>query len=301
MGGPHLLVATIGEGLWRSEDGDQWSPEAGIPADARVFSLAGDGHALIAGGGGCIYRDEGDGWVTRPLPATDLQVWSLAVDPARPSTIFAGCRPLALLRSDDGGASWRHLDLVLPPDTPRPHTPRVTAILVEDGAVWCGVEVGGVFVSADGGATWTAVNDGLPSLDIHALARGRAPLAATPRGIARREERWQAAALHAPWTYCRALVAAPGRPGEFLGGLGDGPPGTRGGIVVSEDDGRSWRSALFPGTAASTVWTIGTSPAAPDLALAAAIGGELFTSKDGGRSWDRLPRRFGEVRSVLIA
>ena len=66
----------------------------------------------------------------------------------------------------------------------------------------------------------------------------------------------------------------------------------------SEDGGRVWGSALFPGTAASTVWSIAV---AGDDALAAAIGGEVFASDDGGRSWRRLARTFDdEVRAVLI-
>ncbi len=68
-------------------------------------------------------------------------------------------------------------------------------------------------------------------------------------------------------------------------------------MVVSEDRGRSWRSALFPGTAASTVWSI---TAADGQALAAAIGGELFSSEDDGRTWARLPQTFQEVRTVLF-
>jgi photosystem II stability/assembly factor-like uncharacterized protein len=157
--------------------------------------------------------------------------------------------------------------------------------------------VGGVFRGEPDGKHWRAVNDGLPSLDIHALARaGDALVAASPRGIARYSEgTWSAAALHAPWRYCRALVRADG--GDVLCGLGDGPPGTRGGVVISEDGGRSWHSALVAGTAASTVWSIAV---ADGRALAAAIGGEMFGSEDDGRTWARIPQTFSEVRAVLF-
>jgi photosystem II stability/assembly factor-like uncharacterized protein len=217
--------------------------------------------------------------------------------PKSPSTIFAGCRPLAFLRSEDDGARWTPLELRLPEGTERPHTPRVTAILIEDGTIWCGVEVGGVFVSEDRGRTWAPVNEGLPSLDIHALARGEALLAATPRGLARHDGEWRPTTLETPWRYCRALATLPGRTGEMLCGLGDGPPGSRGAVVISEDDGRSWRSTRFPDAAGSSVWSVG---AASGVALAAAIGGELFLSEDAGRSWSRLERKFGEVRAVAI-
>ena len=67
----------------------------------------------------------------------------------------------------------------------------------------------------------------------------------------------------------------------------------------SEDDGRSWRSALFPGTAHSSIWSVSVTAADPELVLAAAIGGELFLSEDAGRAWRRLERSFKEVRAVL--
>lgn len=293
MASPAAWVGTVGGGLWRADDLASWRREPAVPDTARIWALAAEGDVLFAGGEGCLYRRDGARWATLPLPAPDLQPWSLAVVA---STVFAGCRPFALLRSDDAGEHWRALDLALPPDTPRPHTPRVTAILVEEDALWCGAEVGGVFRSEDGGKLWTAVNEGLLSLDIHALARaGDALLVATPRGIARHDGAWSAAALHAPWRYCRALAPLPG--GDVLCGLGDGPPGTRGGVVVSEDGGRSWHSPLFPGTAGSTVWSIAV---AGGQALAAAIGGELFTSDDDGRTWARLPQTFDDVRAVLL-
>jgi photosystem II stability/assembly factor-like uncharacterized protein len=296
-----LLVATLGSGLWHSEDGARWQRDPGLDADARLYSLAGTGPGLLAGGEGAVYRHHAGRWRRIALADETWQVWTLAVDPRTPATVFAGCRPLALLRSDDGGERWRALPFDLPPGTERPHTPRVTALLVEAGALWCGVEVGGVFRSGDGGEQWTVVNDGLPSLDVHALARGRALLAATPRGIARLADgdgRWEATDLKAPWRYCRALAALPARPGEALCGLGDGPPGTRGAVVVTEDDGRSWHSALFPGVAGSSVWSVAVAPADPDVAIAGAIGGEVFTSEDGGRTWTRVQQRFAEVRAV---
>jgi photosystem II stability/assembly factor-like uncharacterized protein len=287
-------VATVGQGLWHSDDLEHWSRAGDVPPDARIYALAGE--PGVAGGDGAVWVADGARWTRRALPDADLQVWSLALDPRAPGTLYAGCRPLALLRSEDGGASWESLPLTLPVDAPRPHTPRVTTIVVEHDRLWCGVEVGGVFVSEDGGKHWSPDNDGLPSLDVHALLRGRdgALLAALPVGVARRDARWAAASLNAPWRYCRALADT----GEtLLCGLGDGPPGHRGAVVVAEDGGRSWHSALWPGAADSAIWTLS---AAGDDVLAGAIGGEVFASEDAGRTWRRLSQRFGEIRAVRL-
>jgi len=300
---PELFVGTSGEGLWVSRGPDEaWRVEPSVPDDARIFSLARAAKAdtVFAGGAGCVYRRAGGRWERFPLPDPGLEAWALATDPRMPSTVFVGCRPLTLLRSDDGGERWTPLDLRLPAETERPHTPRITSIFIDADAVWCGIEVGGVFRSGDGGERWEPVWEGLPSLDIHALVRGEALLAATPRGIARLTgERWSPTDLAAPWRYCRALaMVAPGR--ELLCGLGDGPPGTRGGVVRSEDDGRSWQAARLSVTPGSSVWAIAVADGG-DLALAAAFRGELFQSRDRGRTWQRLPRTFAEVRAVLVA
>jgi photosystem II stability/assembly factor-like uncharacterized protein len=296
-----LLVATVGDGLWIGADGGAaWTRAPGVPPEAAVYSLAGAGDAVLAGGRGCVYRLAGRHWESLPLPDAALEVWTLAADPAAPSTVLAGCRPFALLRSDDGGKRWDRLPLALPPATPRPHTPRVTTILVAPGAIWCGAEVGGVFASEDDGESWTDASDGLSSLDVHALARGRTLVAATDHGLARHDGRWAPATLDAPWRYCRALVALPGAPEALLCGLGDGPPGRRGAVVRSADDGRSWRSTLFPGTAASTVWSLAVADDG-GLVVAGAIGGELFVSDDEGHGWRRLPRVFADVRAVAVA
>jgi photosystem II stability/assembly factor-like uncharacterized protein len=310
MSGPELLVGTAGQGAWRStDDGETWSAAPGIPGDTGIFSFAGSADRAFAGGAGAIYRRAGDTWEAMRLSDTELQAWSVAVAPDKPDVVFAGCRPLTLLRSDDGGKRWSILPFELPAGTEHPHTPRVTAIHPEPGAIWCGVEVGGVFVSEDGGQRFTVVNDGLPSLDVHALARGPRSLllVATNRGIGRFDGRWRTTQIDAPWHYCRALAPLPDRPGEICCALGDGPPGTRevpggtrGAVVRSEDGGRSWSSALFPGLAASTVWSVAAGPADPDLVLAGAIGGELFVSDDAARTWRRLARTFTEIRAVAV-
>lgn len=301
-----IYAGTIGEGLWRSDDlGRTWLPESGVPGAAKIYALAGspDGGQLYAGAEGGVYRRDGRMWSSLPLPSPELQVWALGIHPREPSTILAGCRPLALLISEDGGKHWSSLPLSLPAGTPEPHTPRVTTVLfdsAEPETAWAGVEVGGVFVTRDRGWTWVAINRDLPSLDIHALALAgdRTLLAATPRGVAvYGGGRWTTADSESPDRYFRALVSKPAAAGTLYAGLGNGPPGTRGSVLVSTDNGRSWRQTGFSG-AGSSVWSLATDPREPGLLVAAAIKGEIFSSPDGGRSWVQAPRTFAELRAV---
>ena len=303
-----IYVGTVGEGLWRSDDhGRTWAPEPAIPASARIYSLATAlNDRLYVGAQGVVYRRDGGAWSTLPLPDPELQAWALGVHPLEPSVVLAGCRPLALLASEDDGTRWWPLGLALPPGTPEPHTPRVTAILFDrehPEKVWAGVEVGGVFEGRGGGRTWVPINDGLPSLDVHALALAEdgAILAATPRGVAVYDgDRWAPTVAESRDRYFRALASKPGQTATVYAGLGDGPPGTRGMVLVSTDNGRNWRPTGFR-RAASSVWSVATDPREPGLVVAAAIKGEVFVSRDGGESWRRATRRFGEIRAVACA
>jgi photosystem II stability/assembly factor-like uncharacterized protein len=300
-----IYVGTVGAGLWWSDDdGETWALEPSLPPDARIYSLAvSRDDRLYVGGRGVVYRRDGRAWSALALPDPELEVWALGVHPLVPSVVLAGCRPLALLETQNDGKRWSPLGLRLPPGTPEPHTPRVTAVLFDrehPERVWVGVEVGGVFEARGGGRMWIPINEGLPSLDIHALAlaAGGAILAATPRGVAVYDGKaWTPAVSDSPDRYFRALASGPDEPATLYAGLGNGPPGTRGTVLMSTDSGRHWVGTGFPG-AGSSVWAVATDPREPGLVVAAAIKGEVFVSRNGGRAWARASRAFAEIRAV---
>lgn len=282
---PRLYVATLGKGLLRSDDlGARWTGEPGLPASARLYSLCAAPGEILVGGDGRVYRYGERAWSELALPAPDAQVWALA---AMDGVILAGTRPLGLFRSDDGGRRWEPLNVALLSDALPPQAPRLTALLPNPwvpGEVWAGVEAGGVFASVDGGGTWSAANEQLPSLDVHGLAwsSGGMLLAATPCGVASwRSARWMEGVFHSADRYCRALAPRPGDPSTLYCGFGDGLPGTRGGIAVSADGGRSWRpSGGVPG-GDSPIWSVATAPDAAGLVLACSLSGTVLVSLDG--------------------
>jgi len=91
--------------------------------------------------------------------------WSVAVGDG---AVYAGVQPAGLFRSDDGGASWTHLEgLQKHPSRPEWNPGGAGLILhsivlhpQDPDQVWIGISAAGVFHTADGGKTWEPRNRG---------------------------------------------------------------------------------------------------------------------------------------------
>jgi photosystem II stability/assembly factor-like uncharacterized protein len=318
-----LYVGTIGEGLFRSLDGGESFRRAceGMFVECHVRALAvhpNEPATLYLGSelGLFVSRDGAESWTKLPAPLEGLQVWSLWIVPEQPEILIVGTCPSHLFRSEDGGRTWSEATARLERECPRLLWTRVTCIVGapdEPNVLWAGVEIDGVHQSRDGGRTWQAIGSGLSSRDIHALAvvpsqggRPRRLLAATNNDLNLSEDdgmTWRP--LHIgqamPWSYCRTLIQPYGRSEEILLGNGDFPPGTAGVIGRSLDGGLTWRLADMPGRANSTIWNFAVHPADPQLIYASSVSGQVYRSVDGGASWQRLLREFGEVRALAWA
>lgn len=313
---PTLYVGTIGQGIWRSEDGgDSWRRASnGMFSESDIRAIAvhpEDASILFAGTETGVYRSQncGDNWAKLDSPMNDLQIWSLAIHPNHPNTIFAGTCPSALFRSDDSGETWKQLCVELVEDC-GPIIPRVTTIIIDpqdDQTVYAGIEIDGMRRSTDGGQTWTAGNEGLSSLDIHGLAvvpgTPKTLVAGTNNDVCLSTDMTHWTRLnvkdHFPWPYCRGVLYT--ATGRVYVGAGNGPPGDQGGLFYTEDLGRSWKRADLGGNTNSTVWAVSYNPAVPNWMMAYSIAGQLFKSTDNGDSWTKLTREFGEVRAVALA
>jgi photosystem II stability/assembly factor-like uncharacterized protein len=314
---PHrLYVGTIGEGLWRSIDGGESFTRAsdGMFVECHVRALAAhprDDRVLFLGSEQGLFRsdDGADNWRRVESPLDGLQIWSILLVPAAPEVLLVGTCPARLFRSADGGRTWAEAAAAMRPDCPRIIHTRVTALCARpDDAqtAWAGVEIDGLYRSRDGGRSWEPVGKGLSSPDVHALAfmpgAGRL-LASTNNDVNESLDEGETfRPLHLPQTlplkYYRGLTPCSGRPDRLLLGVGDGPPGTTGLVAQSADGGRTWQSAAMPGRANSTVWNFAAHPADPDLVYASSVSGQLYRSADGGASWAKLPREFGEIRAL---
>jgi len=318
-----ILVGTIGQGVMKSsDDGGSWSRASvghGMHSDCIVKTLRSDPRRpdlVYAGSDMGLYRSDDGGakWRMLDTPMTGRMVWSVAIDPIDPSVMFAGTgtpsKP-GIYRSTDAGKSWELRPMEIAEDCPNVGIPRPTGIAIDptdDRNVWVGLEVDGVRRSADGGDTWTKVNGQIPNQDVHSVlvvaGPPKAVFAVVNDDVWRSTDdgkTWHAARAREvfPWHYPRGIAVKPDDSRTVFLTLGDSTPGRVGTVMRSRDAGASWESLGLPVQPNSAVWTVSISAEAPDTVLAASRYGYLYRSDDGGDSWRKLWREFGEVSSVL--
>jgi photosystem II stability/assembly factor-like uncharacterized protein len=312
-----ICVGTVGTGLWISPDGgDTWRRvRDGVSNESRVYGLAvhpAEPRTLFAGAEDGLYKsaDGGESFARLDTAMNGLDVWRIAIDPVNPDIIFAGTRPAALFRSNDGGHNWRKLPAEVVDECPNVGVPRVTALTVDPSdhrVVWAGIEVDGVRRSTDGGETWSRITNGIYDLDIHDIAvtvnGGTTVLTSTPGEIFEsrdRGESWQGLGVRDQFSlrYCRHLAQKADDPATLFVATGNGAVGDAGAIQRSKNGGRSWETLPLPAEPNSPIWAFATHPADPGLIIACSHYGQLYASRDAGDSWRKLPREFTEIRAL---
>jgi photosystem II stability/assembly factor-like uncharacterized protein len=148
---------------------------------------------------------------------------------------------------------------------------------------------GGVFVTNDGAAHWSAAGDGLDGLEILSLAVDpRNPWVAyagtAGGGVYRTSNggaQWTAARRGLGNREVRALAADGAEPGRLYAGTG-------GGLYLSRDGAQHWQplAGLPAGAAVDTLQASGD-------ALIAAAGGAVWRSLDRGLTWTEKSRGLG--------
>jgi len=321
--GVQVYAGTAGHSAWFSSDlGDTWvhpNSHSGLYLEARVWGFASHPDVpryLYAGTDEGVYRyDESTRRWARlnAAVASPMQdAWAIAVDPRDPARLICGTRPAAFWGSEDGGENWQALDApgMRAFSEVNMGPTRVTQILfdpIDADTVWASVEIGGVFRSTDRGRSWTLLEEGLISSDVHGVAVARSAtgdkllLATTNRGLHVSRDNgdtWALQVLDSPWQYTRAIVADAADLTALLMTNGDGPPGSTGRLLRSRNGGLDWTPVELPGRLNSTPWCIASHPSQPSLLFLCTNLGQLFRSVDRGESWVRLPHEFGEVRAL---
>jgi len=171
---------SVGGTLYRSSDGGNTWSEVSALDGTSVFDIefAPDGTAYL-GTQDSIWKstDGGLNWAVLNLGiGVNDQVFDVALDPSDPSTLWAGIadafgsQPENVIRSTDGGATWINRT----PPLAQPISCRGIAVDPSDSStvitVFGGDFSGGeVWVSTDGGDSWSDRSAGLPGNPLNAV------------------------------------------------------------------------------------------------------------------------------------
>lgn len=328
-----LFRMAIGENRWERMAN-------GLPEEAYVMCITVDPAAratVFVGTQDGPYRstDHGTTWEKLPFPEKGVQIWSIAMHPGRSGTVFAGASPLAVYRSDDNGDSWRRmpgstLSDRLPMGSFKNRVMRIAVNPARPDEVYAVMEVNGVMRSRDGGETWEDRNESLlrlaeqPQLrskiltqseqegilDMHAVcttpaAPGKAFIASR-LGLFRTDdeaETWvdMEVGRQSPLTYSRDLRLSPHDPQTFYTTLNESSSGHTGTLYRSTDLGVSWTRFDHSVTAKSTLMGIGLDPRDPAIVHCATRYGQVFGTRDGGKSWQEFPLPEGSLGTYCMA
>ena len=316
---PNLLcVGTAGMSVWFSRDlGERWDRpyiESGLYLEARVWALsvhpARPGEVLAGTDRGVYrWREHDQHWTHVFTPPDGADIWALVQAPDAADFIVVGTHPAAVWYSADGGHNWTQAQARFVDECMFVGRPRVTQLLfdpIDRDTLWASVEIDGVHRSTDRGRSWQRMSEGLGSDDIHGLAvvRNGAKLVyvTTNKGLHVSRDNgasWAFQLLDSKWQYTRTIVPRADDDATVFLTNGNGPPGSTGRLFRSRDHGAHWQDAALPGELNSTPWTIATNAADPKLIFVCSNLGQMFRSQDGGESWTRLRREFGEVRATV--
>lgn len=324
-----IIVATAGQGMLRSNDqGKSWHRlgiREPIEFDGIVRALAVDPaqpSRIYAGAdcGVCISEDAGVHWRRAKGPLEGMTVWALAIDPNDRTILYAGTGApsrSALFKSTDAGETWARLIPDFPEFCAGVNRPRLLTVCVDPDdsqQVWFGLEEGGAWRSKNGGSTWERL-DGADSAikhsDIHSIAilpktsaSPKTTFVCTVNTVYRSTDdgkTWSGKPSKERFDgmyYTRTILPLFSNENDMLLAIGDGTPGIKTHIYRSNDRGEHWTTAELKQTPNSTVWAFGAHAADPNLIYAGTKYGNLFTSRDAGRSWEKEWREFSEITAV---
>jgi len=297
-GEPAILLLATENHLYRSSDqGEHWEPLAEAREVAGATTLLAHPHlagmVFAATGHGCyVSYDAGEHWQpssTGLPPSSKLP--ALATSSQQPGTLYlalpwddpiAGERLVSLMRSDDGGQSWRTLATGPWGDV------RALAIHPRQPERLFVSTSRGLLQSEDGGKTWTATSlddhpvqvvafDPLNTDKLYAGTSGGGVYRSTDRG-----RTWTASGLDPLSVYDLAVtprheIYAAAR-GSFLG---------EGGLYRSKDGGQTWQRLTTEerGLETTFVRRLWLDVADPERLYIAPSGAGLYRSTDGGESW----------------
>jgi photosystem II stability/assembly factor-like uncharacterized protein len=312
-----LLIGTDGDMFRLGNDGNIQQEEG--PPTVAFMTRAHEGILVVTKEGALWRRTGGDRWQLMHERPVVEDIWAFAADPRVAGRLYLGVSPALLYWSDDGGSSWKACEAIrrIPgyeswTFPPPPHIPHVRSVAPDPqvvGAVYIGVEEGGIYRSGDQVETWESLNEGL-YWDVHTVTpapQGGPLYATTGRGFYRSNDggrHWSQLMTGLDRRYTVPLVASRRRPGRLYTAAAAGPPpgwrqGANAALYRSDDGGEHWvrLEQGLPQQFDAMVRQIAVDDAET---LYIAAGHELFISQDEGDSWQRLARELPAVQALTV-
>ena len=330
-------------GIFRRAVGDdRWEHlTKGLPeaTHVRAITVHPTNHEVIYLGtqhGPYRSTDRGERWERLGFPDAGAEVWSILVHPGNPRILYAGTSPIGVYRSDGGGDTWRRLPRATQPERVKMgfacRVMRLAADPARPQELYATLEVGGVMRTPDGGESWEDCSAGLVELaerphlkskiqsdtdiegmlDGHALcvsaARPGTVFLAVRMGLFQSADRgttWQdmEVGLFSPLTYARDVRVSPHDPRVLYVCLSHAARSQDGSLYRSQDLGETWTRFDHGLRAESTMMAVAPHPRDPDQVHCATRSGQVFGTRDGGRTWreQRLPDGVQDVYASACA
>jgi len=261
--------------VYRTDDGGktwQLQPAAG-GTNLNGLAVLDANTAWLAGHYGCVQQtiDAGKTWTTLN-DYSELHAVTMVTDKVG----YAGAESGAILRTDDGGRTWRFLTV--------PRGKSIEAIhFIDADTGWAVGDWGHIVRTTDGGQTWSVCNGGFNDIlkDVHFLDRSHGIALGARGAILLTDDgggTWQPAA--SPTSRMLYAVDFPTRTTGFACGKGV--------VLKTLDGGRSWseiKSWNFEDDIFEDVRF-----ANERLGLMVGDCGMIYRTADGGQCWERQPQ-----------
>jgi len=297
---PNVVYAgTRGDGVWVSQDaGKSWKkPCYGKRGPGKVRCVTidpNDSNTVYAGTEPIdifVSRDGAKSWerldsvwsvpyvatVDYPVSTVEPHVRDITIDPKNSKTIYAALQVGYMLKSVDGGKTWKLLNKSVDADV---HT-----IVIDPQ------NTNALFI-ATGGHDFRLGN-----------APGRALYTSRDGG-----ESWSPTAMDFPFEYSVPLVMHPKNPEVLYSALANGQPGqwrkrqtgAESMLIRTKDGGKSWQKLEGNISTAGKDFpeAIALDPGDPNRVYAAMRGGEIYASDNAGDQWRKLDVKVASVSDM---
>ena len=285
---PDSIYCGSNDGVSLSVDGGlNWSRLLATSSAVRAVIVhpirTGIVYAATSGNG--VYKSINGGktWSAINLGLANLTVRDVAMDPARPETLFAGASTGGgIHRSFNGGLSWTQS---ADPDAGTFAVEKIRFDPLDANRIYAATVDAGMLKSSDRGVTWARVNRGLTnfrtrSLDVVDTLRYVGTDGSGVFFTTLSDTLWHPVTTGLSNLVVDALFSRPGSPGTEWAGT-DG-----GGMFTTSNRGTSW-SQVDGGSLDTYAFTLLRNPANGHLYDGGGFGSQFWRSTDNGATWNR--------------